>query len=600
MILLPQNCWQKEAVLRPENYQIIYLTLRHFWSGCKLNTTARIPYYRCTGSRVFLSARERWWFVAASKCGGPQVPQFICIIFCLDVRVSSISVHKHINYDPNCTEREAVLVVKNNQKISLSPNGRYRMYCDYSESSSGNEIVNCSATQWFRSMRERWWYIALSKCGSHMTCKEKESPPHIKPDSNQKIVLDTQHLWSGCKYVINNVTKSKELQCRASRSFRSSRERWWFVAVSRCQNSTLQGINLYYRMWLTNGDNLFYKHFSADEFYILQVDIAFLFIELVMLLGSIFVAEQLKERQLFHSTYKLYISALTLELFHLLFMCVGFGNYANNGLEGPLHGFKTFGRMLESLSYLIFLLMLILMAKGFTITRGRISTSGSIKIAIFMTLYVICYAVLFIYEAYFFDPGEVLYLYESPAGYGILALRLLGWAWFLYAIFFTLKHFPEKSKFYFPFLAFYTIWFWAGPIVILVAMKAMPLWVREKTVNGVELTVTFIGHLFFLVSLGSIDPERLAILTRPSAANENFPYHVRTCQIGIMENAQVSLSNGNNGTYTPGGELVRNGAPNFTELFTVGTQRNVEMNAGNKMEFPHQEPSNNPFIVSKQ
>ena len=59
----------------------------------------------------------------------------------------------------------------------------------------------------------------------------------------------------------------------------------------------------------------------------------------------------------------------------------------------------------------------------------------------------------------FFDPGEVLYLYESPAGYGILALRLLGWAWFLYAIFFTLKHFPEKSKFYFPFLAFYTIWY---------------------------------------------------------------------------------------------------------------------------------------------
>ena len=53
--------------------------------------------------------------------------------------------------------------------------------------------------------------------------------------------------------------------------------------------------------------------------------------------------------------------------------------------------------------------------------------------------------------------------------------------------------------------------FWAGPIVILVAMKAMPLWVREKTVNGVELTVTFIGHLFFLVSLGSIDPERLAV-----------------------------------------------------------------------------------------
>lgn len=55
--------------------------------------------------------------------------------------------------------------------------------------------------------------------------------------------------------------------------------------------------------------------------------------------------------------------------------------------------------MLEAVSVLVFLLMLILMAKGFTITRGRISTAGSVKIAIFMTIYIITYAILFIYEA---------------------------------------------------------------------------------------------------------------------------------------------------------------------------------------------------------
>jgi Rhodopsin-like GPCR transmembrane domain len=43
--------------------------------------------------------------------------------------------------------------------------------------------------------------------------------------------------------------------------------------------------------------------------------------------------------------------------------------------------------------------MLLLMGKGFTITRGRISTGGSIKIAIFMTLYSVIYAVLFFYQA---------------------------------------------------------------------------------------------------------------------------------------------------------------------------------------------------------
>lgn len=58
-----------------------------------------------------------------------------------------------------------------------------------------------------------------------------------------------------------------------------------------------------------------------------------------------------------------------------------------------------------------------------------------------------------------FDPGLVLYLYESPAGYGIIALRLIGWLWFSYATFFTLKHYPEKSLFYYPFYIYYTIWY---------------------------------------------------------------------------------------------------------------------------------------------
>ena len=57
-----------------------------------------------------------------------------------------------------------------------------------------------------------------------------------------------------------------------------------------------------------------------------------------------------------------------------------------------------------------------------------------------------------------FDEGEVLYLYESVAGFCLIALRGLCWIWFIYAIFFTLKHYPEKGLFYYPFFFFYTIW----------------------------------------------------------------------------------------------------------------------------------------------
>lgn len=36
---------------------------------------------------------------------------------------------------------------------------------------------------------------------------------------------------------------------------------------------------------------------------------------------------------------------------------------------------------------------------------------------------------LFSSKTQVFDPGEVLYVYESPAGYGLIILRLTGWIW---------------------------------------------------------------------------------------------------------------------------------------------------------------------------
>lgn len=58
----------------------------------------------------------------------------------------------------------------------------------------------------------------------------------------------------------------------------------------------------------------------------------------------------------------------------------------------------------------------------------------------------------------FFDPGEVLYIYESSAGFAILGMRLLGWIWFVYAVIFTMIHYPEKSNFYTKIFLFYSLW----------------------------------------------------------------------------------------------------------------------------------------------
>lgn len=63
----------------------------------------------------------------------------------------------------------------------------------------------------------------------------------------------------------------------------------------------------------------------------------------------------------------------------------------------------------------------------------------------------------------------------------------------------------------------------------------------------------------------------LQIITRPSAANKNFPYHVRTSQIGIL----LSSPKGDGGTESfphhayGNSSFLGDSQPNFTELFSI-------------------------------
>ena len=60
----------------------------------------------------------------------------------------------------------------------------------------------------------------------------------------------------------------------------------------------------------------------------------------------------------------------------------------------------------------------------FSVTRARLRQVSSIKVGIFMCAYAITYTTLFIFEQKYFDPGEVLYIYESIAGYGLVKIYL--------------------------------------------------------------------------------------------------------------------------------------------------------------------------------
>ncbi|XP_058684373.1 transmembrane protein 145-like, partial [Poecile atricapillus] len=244
-------------------------------------------------------------------------------------------------------------------------------------------------------------------------CLAKEAV--IRPENNQVINLTTQYPWSGCQ-VLPGVS-GRILSCSSGRSFRSVRERWWYVALSKCGGG---GLELEYELVLTNGDSFWSRHFSADEFGILETDITFLLIFTLIFLLSCYCG-----------------------FLSLLLSCVYWGQY---GWDGVGHGaIKLLGKLLFSISFLIFLLMLILLGKGFSVTRGRISPGGSVRLSVYMTLYSIAHIALLTYEAQFFDPGQVLYTYESPAGYGLIALQFGAFVWFCAAVGATLSAAPDPA-----------------------------------------------------------------------------------------------------------------------------------------------------------
>ncbi|KAK3541524.1 hypothetical protein QTP86_028648 [Hemibagrus guttatus] len=667
-----KDCYQKEAVLRPENNQVINLTTRYTWSGCVVGCELEEKERFCseldevmesipTGERVVIGADFNGhvgegntgdeevmgkFGVKERNLEGQMVVDFakrmdMAVVntyfqkreehrvtyksgdlekaydrvpreelwYCM--RKSGVA-EKYVRVVQDMYERSRTVVrsavgqteefkveVGLHQGSALSPFLFAIVMDQLSEEVRqespwtmmfADDIVICSESReqveenlerWRFALERRGMKVSRSKT-EYMCVNEREGSGTVRLQGEEvKKVQEFKYLGSTvqsngeCGKEVEEEDGEEFLSCVGGRSFRSVRERWWYIVLSKCGGG---GLQLEYEMKLTNGQSFWKQHFSADEFGILETDITFLVIFASVFSLSCYFAYNLKGRQLLHTTYKMFMTAAGVEVFSLLFFCIYWGLYARDGVgNGCL---KILGKLLFSVSFLVFLLMLILLGKGFTVTRARISHSGSIKLSIYMTIYTITYIILFIYEAEFFDPGEVLYAYDSPAGYGLMSLQLLAYVWFCYAVLVSLKHYPEKQPFYIPFFAAYTLWFFAVPVMALIANFGISRWAREKIVNGIQLGIHLYAHTVFL------------IITRPSAANKNFPYHVRTSQIGILLSSPKEMGAESFPHHAYGNSsFLGDSQPNFTELFSI--QSVSVKNINDAMGFKGQEMAMN-------
>lgn len=138
---------------------------------------------------------------------------------------------------------------------------------------------------------------------------------------------------------------------------------------------------------------------------VIPLILLFQFIIYSLLIVALFYCTiELRNLHLYHCTYRLFAFSVTIQYVGIIVLGITWIRYGMTGFEPQ----TTVGGLLAGISEIAFLLLLLLMAKGYTITRARLSSCSIVKLTISINTYIVAYIILFIYQAEAFDPGEVI------------------------------------------------------------------------------------------------------------------------------------------------------------------------------------------------
>jgi len=283
------------------------------------------------------------------------------------------------------------------------------------------------------------------------------------------------------------------------------RQHFWYFVVSNCGYDS---ININYEMHMYNaGEDRWTKEFSYDE---QGLEGLYLFYFIVYFLGlaiHLYSVWVLIQSRSYHPIVRLLTIAITFEFFSIFFMFIHLVVYSGNGIGVPgLFGFATF---LDIVAQVVFILLLILIAKGWAITKTQLEDrKANLVMAIILFL---SYLALFIWQMLGLDRASDIYVYESPPGIVVIVVRALAKLWFIYCLRLTFseENHPTKRKFYLTFGVCYIAWFLILPLITAISAGVDP-WQRMKTV-----------YILYVTS-NSVALAGLAYLLWPTRANEYF------------------------------------------------------------------------------
>lgn len=338
--------------------------------------------------------------------------------------------------------------------------------------------------------------------------------------------LSNGHYSMQC-FVINGTNLRR---CSGTLRLNSVDSRWWFFAISHC-NST-QGLKISYEFTFTDGD---YWEMSAEEKHVLENHLIPFGVILLFFATSLHFAHQLRQRDMFHRAYQLFMTSLGHEFGALLLDTVYrvLDVYSTVELAGSLLIMST---ALHAISEILFQVLLVLLAFGWTITKARLSDSTQKKLTVFFSIYIFVQGVsLFGLSQAAFSPN--LFRFLKLSRLLLPTLRIIAWIVFLCSAIATARQNPEKERFYMSFVGFYSIWFLVQPLFAF-----LPSILSEWKISAVYNH--WFNFLLCVLGFGG-----LLYIMLPSRASRNFPFHVRTNEVEPAQD-QYQVANFQHGDWS--------------------------------------------------
>lgn len=250
-----------------------------------------------------------------------------------------------------------------------------------------------------------------------------------------------------------------------------------YIDRYRCSSTLCQSnFDIKFKLEILDGPKSKQGNISADESALFVISIIFLYkflflysfslLQILLILIMSLIQKALESINKYHPTVKLLKYSILTSFLTYTFFMIYYLIYNYQGVQWKLGIF--FCDELSNISEMMMVLLLIFLAKGWTICRRKISRKGRVKITFYFNIYfwvsvvsVYCRSILiylYILIDYSGSMIPIRYLKNDPSIYVLLVIKILCLFWFCYSIYTTIHTIHRKIHFYQKFFIFSFLW----------------------------------------------------------------------------------------------------------------------------------------------